>query len=170
MVMSPVSFTCPDVVFGPDAFGQLKLRNPAIGGVGVAEWYDHGHLGEQGELFPDVDQVSAEGCGRGLGVEDRGQGACGPQQVVGHGPQSQRGGVRVELPRRQVGQGPGFAVGDDLLDDRVVMVLSFGLERFEGTVGEDGVVAPDDCAESGGNSALPGQSPDCSVVWAAEAA
>jgi hypothetical protein len=43
----------------------------------------------------------------------------------------------------QVGQGPGFAVGDDLFDQRVVAVLSFGLEGFEGAVGEERVVAPE---------------------------
>lgn len=40
-------------------------------------------------------------------------------------------------------EGSGLAVGDDLLDDRVVAVLPLGLEGLEGTVREDGVVAPD---------------------------
>ncbi|WSK01895.1 hypothetical protein OG395_49845 [Streptomyces sp. NBC_01320] len=42
-----------------------------------------------------------------------------------------------------MGQGGGFAVGDDLLDDRVVTVFAFGLEGLCGLVGEERVVTPD---------------------------
>ncbi|MGW0792331.1 hypothetical protein ACWD04_29920 [Streptomyces sp. NPDC002911] len=43
----------------------------------------------------------------------------------------------------QVGQGGGFAVGDDLLDDGVVAVFLFGLQGCDRLVGEEEVVAPD---------------------------
>ncbi len=99
--------------------------------------------GGAGDPGGDMDQVGAQGGGGGLGMEDRGQGARGPQQVVGHGPQDQPRGVRVELPRGQVGQGAGLAVGNDLLDDCVVAVLPLGLEGLERAVGEERVVAPD---------------------------
>ena len=33
----------------------------------------------------------------------------------------------MEVPRGQVGEGSGFAVGDDLLDDGVVAVFPLGL-------------------------------------------
>lgn len=63
-------------------------------------------------------------------------------QVVGHRPQSQPGGVGLEVPRGQVGQGKGLAVGDDLLDNGVVAVPSLGLQGRGRVVGEEGVVAP----------------------------
>ena len=87
--------------------------------------------------------MGAQGGGGGFGVEGGGQGAGCPLQVVGHRPQDQPGGVGVEVPRGQVGEGSGFAVGDDLFDDGVVAVLAFGLERLGGVVGEERVVAPD---------------------------
>ncbi|MEL5955767.1 hypothetical protein AADR41_13520 [Streptomyces sp. CLV115] len=42
-----------------------------------------------------------------------------------------------------MGQGRGFAVGDDLFDDGVVAVFLFGLEGLGEVVGEKRVVAPD---------------------------
>jgi len=44
---------------------------------------------------------------------------------------------------REVGERPVVPVREDLLDDRVVAVLPFGLDQLERGVGEDGVVAPD---------------------------
>ena len=39
--------------------------------------------------------------------------------------------------------GPGFEVGDDLLDDRVTAVLRLGFDQRAGVVGEDRVIPPD---------------------------
>ncbi|MFI0481981.1 hypothetical protein [Actinomadura sp. 9N215] len=52
----------------------------------------------------------------------------GAQQVERDRPQHQPGGVGVEVPGGQVCQGPGPAVGDDLLDHSVVAVLALGLQ------------------------------------------
>jgi hypothetical protein len=65
--------------------------------------------------------------------------------------ESQPGGVRGELPRGQVGEGPVVEVGVDLLDDGVVAVVALGLDGLERGVGEERVVAP-----GGEQLALPG--------------
>ena len=63
---------------------------------------------------------------------------------------------------RQVRERPVGPVGEDLLHDRVVAVLFFGLDELEGGVGEDGVVAP-----GGEQLVLPG---GCLLVLVADAA
>src|SRR5690606_33053794 len=95
-----------------------------------------------GQTGGDVHPVGAQGGGGGLGVEGRGQGAGGPQQVVRHGPQGQPGGVRLEVPGGQVGERGGLPVRDRLFHDGVLPVVQFGLKHAEGAVGEDRVVAP----------------------------
>lgn len=59
-------------------------------------------------------------------------GTSGPQQVVGHRLQGEPGRVGVEMPGRQLGQRPGLAVCDDLLDHGVVAVFPLGLQRGGG--------------------------------------
>jgi hypothetical protein len=49
-------------------------------------------------------------------------------------------GVRGEVARWKVCEGAVDEVGEDLLDDRVIAVLLFGLDQVERAVGEDGVV------------------------------
>jgi hypothetical protein len=71
-------------------------------------------------------QVAADGSRAGPGVAAAGEGACGPDQVVGHGCDGQPGGVGCELPGRQVSQRAVVQVGEELLDDRVAAVLLLG--------------------------------------------
>jgi len=91
----------------------------------------------------DVDQVAADGGAAGLAVGEAGQGAGGAQQVMGDGGAGEPGGIGREEPRGQVAQGAVIPVGEDLLDDGVVAVLSLGLDQLEWRAGEDGVVAPE---------------------------
>ena len=51
------------------------------------------------------------------------------------------GRVRRVLARWQVGQGAVLEFGDDLLDQGVVAVTLIGLDRGQGAVGDEGVVA-----------------------------
>lgn len=122
--MGGVEQVCPGVLPGPVV---RQVQGEAPGGAG-----DPGG---------DVDEVGAEGGGGGLGVEGGGQSAGGPQEVVGHRPQGEPGGVGVEVSRGQAGQGGGFAVGDDLFDHGVVAVFPLGHECRCGPVSEEGVVA-----------------------------
>ena len=116
----------PFVVAVP-AFGQVQGETAAAvaGGAGG-----------------DGDEVAADGGGAGPGVAAAGQGAGGAGQVVRDGGDGEPGGVGGELPGRQVRERSVGAVGEELLDDRVVAVLVLGLDELERGVGEDGVVAP----------------------------
>ena len=91
----------------------------------------------------DGDQVPTDGRGPGLRERQAGQGASGADQVVRHGRDGKPGGIRGKDPGGKVGQRPAGHVSEDLFHDRMVAVLSFGLDQFEGRVGEDRVVAPD---------------------------
>jgi hypothetical protein len=85
-------------------------------------------LGSGGARKPcgDVDGVGTQGGGGGLGVEQRGQGSGGAQQVVGHRPQGQPRGVGLEVPGGQVRERAGLPVRDGLLDHSVAAVVEFG--------------------------------------------
>jgi hypothetical protein len=90
----------------------------------------------------DVDEVTANGGAAGLAIGQADQGPGGAQQVVRDRDAGQPGRVGGEDPGRQVGQGAVSPVGEDLLHDRAVAVLFFGLDQLEGRVGKHGVVAP----------------------------
>ncbi len=95
--------------------------------------------GGGGEAAGDVDDPGPDGGpagvglpgghGRGAGKVERQDGAGGPC------------GVGRVAAGGQVGQGPVLQLGDDLLDDGVVAVPLVGLDRGQGAVGDEGVVA-----------------------------
>lgn len=90
----------------------------------------------------DVDQLSADGRGAGLGVARAGQAAGGAGEVVCHGGEGEPGGVGGEPARRQVGEGSVDEIGEDLFDDGVVAVSLVGGDGGQVGVGQEGVVAP----------------------------
>jgi hypothetical protein len=94
-----------------------------------------------GEAGGDLDQVSAQRRSAGFGVEQRGETAGRSGQVVCDRGAGQSGGVGGEVPGRQVGERPVGDVGEDLLDDCVVAVLGFSLQKCEWVVGEHGVIS-----------------------------
>jgi hypothetical protein len=89
-----------------------------------------------------MDQAAAQGGAAGLRIGKAGQGADGAQQVAGDGGTGQLRSVRGKRAGWHVRERPVGDVGEDLLHDRVVAVLAFGLDQLERGVGEDRVVAP----------------------------
>src|SRR6185437_13872886 len=117
----------------PGLLAVVSVRQVEDEAAAAAAGYPGGHS----------DEVTADGGGAGLGVAGPGPGSGGSQQVMGHGGKDEPCGVRVEVSRWQMREGTGVQVGDDLLDDRVVPVVSLGRGRLERGIGEDGIMPVD---------------------------
>ena len=85
--------------------------------------------GRSGDASRHCDELPADGRGGRLGVECRRESADGAGQVERHRGQDEPSRVRGEVPGGQVRQRAALQVGDDLFDDRVPPVITFGLEH-----------------------------------------
>ncbi len=93
-------------------------------------------------------QIPAERGTASPGMDGTGQAAGRTQQVVRDGSAGQPGGVRGEAAGGKVCERAVGQVGEDLLDDRVITMLLFGLDQVERAVGEHrSIVVPVPCPQ-----------------------
>ena len=89
----------------------------------------------------DVDEVTADGGAAGLAGGEAGRDPAARSRLCVMAAQASQPALAGKN-RGQVRQRPVVPVGEDLLDDRVVAVLTFGLGQLERGVGGHRVVAP----------------------------